>query len=192
MIHLIQDIQESVRAGRYRLSSHAEFEREADNILTLEIEEALLSQGCTVVEDYPDDPRGHSALVLGFSSEGPPLHILIGMGQSDIRAVGYNGCDYSLSSRPHGMGRLESKAWLNMHRCYFCKGLVKPERITHVHRWKEQVIILEDVPADVCQQCGELYFAPEVLKSMDQIAEHGQQEKLKKQLVVPVYSLSEL
>ena len=79
-----------------------------------------------------------------------------------------------------------------MNRCYFCKGTVTPDRITHVHRWKGKVIILEDVPADVCQQCGELFFAPEVLKGMDQIAEHGQQEKLKKQIVIPVYSLSEL
>jgi YgiT-type zinc finger domain-containing protein len=42
-----------------------------------------------------------------------------------------------------------------MNRCYFCQGTVKSERITHIHRWKGQVIILEDVPADVCQQCGE-------------------------------------
>ena len=90
------------------------------------------------------------------------------------------------------MGKLESKTRLNMKRCYFCKGAVKPERITHVHRWKERVIILEDVPADVCQQCGELYFAPDVLKAMDQMAEYGQQDKPKKQVVVPVYSLSEL
>jgi YgiT-type zinc finger domain-containing protein len=79
-----------------------------------------------------------------------------------------------------------------MNRCYFCQGTVKSERITHIHRWKGQVIILEDVPADVCQQCGEVYFAPNVLQAMDRIAEHKQQEEPKKQLLVPVYSLSEL
>ena len=87
MSEVIQYVQASVRAGRYRLSSHAEFEREAETILTLQIEQALLSSDCTVVEDYPDDPRGHSVLILGFSSEGLPLHILIGMGQSDIMVV---------------------------------------------------------------------------------------------------------
>ena len=79
-----------------------------------------------------------------------------------------------------------------MNRCYFCKGAVKPERVTHVHRWKGQVIILEDVPADVCQQCGEVYFAANVLQAMDRIVEHNQKEKPKKQLVVPVNSLSEV
>lgn len=79
-----------------------------------------------------------------------------------------------------------------MNRCYFCQGTVKPERITHIHRWKGQVITLEDVPADVCQQCGEVYFAPNALQAMDQIAEHKHKEEPKKQLLVPVYSLAEL
>ena len=79
-----------------------------------------------------------------------------------------------------------------MNRCYFCKGTVKPVRLTHIHRWKEQVIILEDVPSDVCQQCGEVYFAPNVLQAMDRMVEHNQKEAPKKHLVVPVYSLSEL
>jgi len=87
MSHLLQRMQESIRAGRYRLSSHAESEREAEGILTREIEEALLSPECAVVEDYPDDPRGHSALVLGFNSKGQPLHVLLGFGQAGIIVV---------------------------------------------------------------------------------------------------------
>jgi YgiT-type zinc finger domain-containing protein len=79
-----------------------------------------------------------------------------------------------------------------MNRRYFCQDTVKPERVTHIHRWKGQVIILEDVPAEVCQQCGEVYIAPNVLKAMDWIAEHKQEEEPKKQLLVPVYSLSDL
>lgn len=90
------------------------------------------------------------------------------------------------------MGRLEGKARLMMNRCYFCRGTVKQQRVTHVHPWKGEVIILEDVPADVCQQCGETYFAPEVLKAMDQIALDQRQTEPKRRVVVPVYSLSGL
>ena len=68
------------------------------------------------------------------------------------------------------MDRLEGETGPTMNRCYFCKGTVKPERITHIHRWKEQVIILEDVPSDVCQQCGEVYLAPNVLQAMDPVS----------------------
>ena len=79
-----------------------------------------------------------------------------------------------------------------MNKCYFGQGAVKADRVTHVHRWKEQVIILEDVPAEVCQQCGEVYFAPNALHAMDRLAQAGQKEEPKKQVLVPVYSLSEL
>jgi len=29
-----------------------------------------------VVEDYPDDPRGHSCLLLGFGESGRPIHVV--------------------------------------------------------------------------------------------------------------------
>ena len=90
------------------------------------------------------------------------------------------------------MDKLESEAPSSMNKCYFCKGIVKGERITHIHRWGEQIFILEDAPADVCQQCGEVYFAPDVLKAMDQLVENEQKEKPKRELRVPVYSFSEL
>lgn len=59
-------------------------------------------------------------------------------------------------------------------------------------RWGKRIIIMEDVPADVCQQCGEVYFAPHVLQAMGQLVEAKQKEKPKKEIRVPVYSLSEL
>ncbi len=76
---LLAEIQDRVQAKRYRLSSHAEREREADQIAVQEIEEALLSSTCEVLEDYPDDPRGHSCLVLGFTASGLPLHAVCGL-----------------------------------------------------------------------------------------------------------------
>jgi len=30
----------------------------------------------SIVEDYPDDPRGRSCLMLGFGVEGRPLHVV--------------------------------------------------------------------------------------------------------------------
>ncbi len=29
-----------------------------------------------IIEDYPEDSRGHSCLMLGFGDEGRPLHIV--------------------------------------------------------------------------------------------------------------------
>lgn len=42
-----------------------------------ELEQALLSSAAEVIEDYPQDPRGPSCLVLGFSKAGRPLHTVV-------------------------------------------------------------------------------------------------------------------
>lgn len=55
--------------GRCVFSRHAERERQAGMIHTRELEEAL--QRCEIIEDYPTDPRGSSALGLGFSGQRP-------------------------------------------------------------------------------------------------------------------------
>ncbi|HWR21284.1 MAG TPA: DUF4258 domain-containing protein [Verrucomicrobiae bacterium] len=62
-------IRRLVAEGRYEFSKHAEREREADMIPTTELEEALKSSD--IIEDYPDDPRGPSCLVLGFAGQRP-------------------------------------------------------------------------------------------------------------------------
>jgi len=80
-------IQALVRDGKYRLTSHAEEERDADLITKREIEEALLSTQLEVIEDYPDDPRGTSCLVLGFTNEGNPIHFVCGLAMADILVI---------------------------------------------------------------------------------------------------------
>jgi hypothetical protein len=64
-------IRRLVTEGRYGYSRHAERERELDMIYTWELEDAL--RNGEIIENYPDDPRGASCLVLGFC--GPkPIH----------------------------------------------------------------------------------------------------------------------
>ncbi|MBI4298691.1 MAG: DUF4258 domain-containing protein [Chloroflexi bacterium] len=40
-----------------------------------EVEEAILSGGAEVIENYPEDTRSPSCLVLGLTRGGRPLHI---------------------------------------------------------------------------------------------------------------------
>ncbi|MGQ9627726.1 MAG: DUF4258 domain-containing protein [Anaerolineae bacterium] len=40
------------------------------------MERALLSG--EILEDYPQDPRGHSCLVLGYGEQGYPIHVVCG------------------------------------------------------------------------------------------------------------------
>jgi YgiT-type zinc finger domain-containing protein len=64
---------------------------------------------------------------------------------------------------------------------------VKKQAIQHVHQWKQKVFIFNNVPAEVCTQCGETYFGPEAVEQMDTIvAAPPEPEEL---IQVPVYFL---
>ena len=78
MREIIEFLQAKVRQKKYRLTIHAEKEREADQITQREIEESILSTQCEVIEDYPTDPRGPSCLVLGFTHASLPIHMVCG------------------------------------------------------------------------------------------------------------------
>jgi len=71
----IHTIQDQVRQGEYEISFHAEKERYAEDISLSDIETVILSG--EILEDYPDDPRGESCLILGHT-EGRPIHVVCG------------------------------------------------------------------------------------------------------------------
>ena len=74
------------------------------------------------------------------------------------------------------------------HKCYFCSGEVVEERITTDYRWGEDLIaIIENVPAGVCQNCGEQYLKAEIVKEMGKLA-HSK-EKPKRMIEVPLKEL---
>ncbi len=71
----IIDIRGKITAGEYEISYHAEKERYAEEILISDVETAILNG--EILEDYPNDPRGPSCLVLGHSQDRP-IHIVCG------------------------------------------------------------------------------------------------------------------
>ena len=72
----LQVIRDKVRRRRYELSRHAVDQSILRGISVAEVEEALLSRS-EVIEDYPDDKRGPTCLILGMTNAGRPLHIQI-------------------------------------------------------------------------------------------------------------------
>lgn len=72
----IEDIKKKIWAGQYTISfSHTEKIR-LRRITLAEIEQAVLNGN--IIEPYPHDPRGPSCLILGFSADERPLHVLCG------------------------------------------------------------------------------------------------------------------
>ena len=52
--------------------------------------------------------------------------------------------------------------------CTFCGGRVQERLVTKACWWGDQLVaIVEDVPASVCDQCGERYYKAYVLKEIE-------------------------
>lgn len=71
----IAEIKDKIRTNKYEISFHAEKERYAEEITTSDLKMAI-SNG-EILEYYPNDPRGSSCLILGYS-QNRPIHILCG------------------------------------------------------------------------------------------------------------------
>ncbi len=72
----IERIRLRIRAGEYAISfTHTEKLRER-MIEAADLEEAVFNG--SIIEAYPDDPRGPSCLILGFSRFRKPLHVVCG------------------------------------------------------------------------------------------------------------------
>lgn len=56
-------------------------------------------------------------------------------------------------------------------RCEFCDGVMEQRRILALFRFKGQTIYVENVPAWVCNRCGEQYFDAPVYKRLEEIAQ---------------------
>ncbi len=71
--------------------------------------------------------------------------------------------------------------------CYFCgRGILEEREVTVDFRWGKKLVIIEDVPARVCMECGEQYYAADVVKQMEQIAKEDRRDR---ELHVPVVTL---
>lgn len=57
-----------------------------------------------------------------------------------------------------------------LDKCYFCKGKVIQQRVTIDYRWGDDLFVIKDVPAGVCQQCGEKYLSGNVYKELERLA----------------------
>jgi len=56
-------------------------------------------------------------------------------------------------------------------KCYFCGGQTQEEIVTDLYTEGNLYMAVENVPADVCQQCGERYYGPEVMKKLLALSE---------------------
>ncbi len=62
-----------------------------------------------------------------------------------------------------------------MSDCLYCKGKLKPERVTRVQEYDGHWYIIENLPALVCEQCGEVYYTPDAHDRVIDLIQNGTQ-----------------
>lgn len=73
-------------------------------------------------------------------------------------------------------------------RCDLCGGKVEKKMVSYSLFYEGHWIIVEDVLAKVCQQCGEKLFSPQVVERLQKIIWNKQRPQ--KTIETPVYSFS--
>lgn len=62
--------------------------------------------------------------------------------------------------------------------CSFCEGNLKRGKTEFVARVENEVIVVKEVPAYVCEQCGEAYYTPEISRKLDEVMREFHRGKL--------------
>ena len=71
--------------------------------------------------------------------------------------------------------------------CEYCGGFLVEKRVTLHRKVKRNHVLIENVPAGVCAQCGTRYYAANVLKTIEESIRG--RRKAERKVLVPVYSL---
>jgi len=72
----LQSLRAAIAGGYTGESVHAAIEAAADLLLVGEIWQSISAADSEAIEDYPNDPRGPSCLLLSFV-QGQPIHSVI-------------------------------------------------------------------------------------------------------------------
>lgn len=51
---------------------------------------------------------------------------------------------------------------MNRQRCLFCQGELELQRVSRAQEYEGRWLVIENLPALVCRQCGERFYTPDV------------------------------
>ncbi|NJD68046.1 MAG: YgiT-type zinc finger domain-containing protein [Candidatus Methylomirabilota bacterium] len=71
--------------------------------------------------------------------------------------------------------------------CEYCGSQIVEKRVTLHRKVRGQYVLIENVPAGVCTQCGTRYYAANVPKTVGESLRGRRQAA--REVLVPVYSL---
>jgi len=53
--------------------------------------------------------------------------------------------------------------------CIHCKGMLTHDKTDYIENSKNIVVLVRDVPCEKCSQCGETYFAHDIVLELEEV-----------------------
>ena len=82
-----------------------------------------------------------------------------------------------------------------MNICHFCGNKnFKPKKVQYTYKRDNKYVIIDDVPCEQCEFCGEQYFEANVLKNIEVEfdAIHIKGKDVKRKVVIPVEQYTDI
>ncbi len=73
-------------------------------------------------------------------------------------------------------------------RCALCKAHLREGRVNHIVDYGERIIIIKNVPANTCNQCGEYYIDTEIALKLESIID----EIIKSKVEISIINYDEM
>ena len=54
-------------------------------------------------------------------------------------------------------------------RCTFCKGTLREGKTEFIARIGDEIVVVRDLPAFICDRCGEAYYSAEISRKIDAV-----------------------
>ena len=86
----------------------------------------------------------------------------------------------------------KEKSFYNYGECHICGERMEERKIKQEFWVKDKLILVEDVPAGVCPQCGEKVVKADVGRSIAALIEDSGKLRKARTISVPVISLAEV
>ncbi len=74
--------------------------------------------------------------------------------------------------------------------CEFCGGQTVQRKVRKQHWFRKKLYLIENVPTEVCQECGERYFHAKVLDEIDRML--AQEYLVKERIQVEVVNFQDV
>ena len=67
--------------------------------------------------------------------------------------------------------------------CVFCRASLEKGRVNHIVDLGEGIIIIRNVPANICKQCGEYYLDTEIALKLEALVEEIKKNKMEVSII---------